>query len=171
MNSEKKLSFFNLTPDPFWPWKSGLGTIQSNQSVDKIIHTILWKAHDEKDKKLLNSFWQNGPRVQKRPNLTFDPWKMTLRTIQPNPSLDVSLMAPQWSSMPKTKKSYWSVSEILELKGKCWQTDRQTDGQTDGRTDDGQLGIRKAPLPDGKAELKNEQIKNNNTVTLPVITQ
>ena len=48
--------------------------------------------------------------------------------------------------MPKKRKSYLSVSEIgpspLNL-------DRQTDGQTEGR-----LGIRKAPLPLGTAELK-----------------
>jgi len=42
------------------------------------------------------------------------------------------------------KKSYWSVLEKLAFKAKV----------DDGRTDDGQVGIGKAPLPYGTAELK-----------------
>ena len=34
----------------------------------------------------------------------------------------------------------------------------KTDGQTDGHMDDGQLGIRKALLPFGTAELKKEEV-------------
>ena len=61
----------------------------------------------------------------------YRPWQMTFRAIQPNLSFDMWFMSPQRSSMPKKKKSYWSVSEIdpspLNLDG---QTDRRTDGRT-----------------------------------------
>ena len=50
----------------------------------------------------------------------------------------------------KLLKRFW---EIGTFKQKLTPT---TDGRTDDRrTDDGQVGIRKAPLPDGKAELKS----------------
>ena len=69
----------------------------------------------------------------------YRPWKMTFRAIQPNLSFDMWFMSPQRSSMPKKKKSYWSVSEIDPSPPQSWrtdgQTDRRTDGQTDGQTD------------------------------------
>ena len=50
----------------------------------------------------------------------------------------------------KKRKSYWSVSEI----GPSPPPSILTDRRTNRRTDYGQLGIRKAPLPFGTAELK-----------------
>ena len=49
--------------------------------------------------------------------------------------------------MPKKRKSYWSVSEI-------GPSPLKVDAAAD---DNGQVGIWKAPLPDGTAELKIEQ--------------
>ena len=84
----------------------------------------------------------------------FRPRKMTFRAIQPNLSFDMWFISCQRSFIPKKKKSYWSVSEIDP-------SPLNLDGQTDRQTDDGQLGIRKAPLPDGTAELKNITILSN----------
>ena len=83
----------------------------------------------------------------------FRPRKMTFRAIQPNLSFDMWLISCQRSFIPKKKKSYWSVSEI-DPSPPPLNLDGRTDRQTDRRTNDGQLGIRKAPLPDGTAELK-----------------
>ena len=47
-----------------------------------------------------------------------------------------------FSFMPNKRKSYWSVSEIAP-------PPLNLDGRTDRQTDEGQLGIRKAPLPLG----------------------
>ena len=69
---------------------------------------------------------------------------MTFRAIQPNSSYDMLLLSPQRSIMHKKRKGYWSVSEI-----------GNSPLNLDGQTDDGQLGIRKAPLPFGTAELKS----------------
>ena len=66
----------------------------------------------------------------------YRPWKLTFRAIQPNLSFDMWFMSPQRSSMPKKKKSYWSVSEIDPSPPQSWRTDRQTDGRTDRRTTD-----------------------------------
>ena len=49
--------------------------------------------------------------------------------------------------MPKKRKSYWSVSEIGPSPLKVDDTD-------DDANDDGRVGIWKAPLPGGTAELK-----------------
>ena len=64
----------------------------------------------------------------------YRPWKMTFRAIQPNLSFDMWFMSTQRSSMPKKKKSYWSVSEMdppptpppppLNLDG--WTTDKSS---------------------------------------------
>ena len=88
-------------------------------------------------------------KCKKSKILPYRPWKMTFRAIQPNLSFDMWFMSPQslsfdmWfmspqrSSMPKKKKSYWSVSKIdpspLNLDGR---TDGRTDGQTDRRMTD-----------------------------------
>ena len=71
---------------------------------------------------------------------------MTLRAIQPNPSYDMLLMSSQRSLMPKKRKSYWSVSEIGTSPLKV--------DVADDDADDGLVGIWKAPLPGGTAELK-----------------
>ena len=64
--------------------------------------------------------------------------------IQPNPSYHMLLMSSQRSFMQKERKSYWSVSEISPSPLKV----------DAANTDDGWVGIWKAPLPDGTAELK-----------------
>ena len=81
---------------------------------------------------------------------------MTLRAIQPNPSYDMLLMSSQRSLMPKKRKSYWSVSEIgpSPLKVDAAAAADDDDDDTDDADDDGRVGIWKAPLPDGTAELK-----------------
>ena len=60
----------------------------------------------------------------------YRPWKMTFRAIQPNLSFDMWFMSPQRSSMPKKKKSYWSVSEIDPSPPQSWRTDGRTDRRT-----------------------------------------
>ena len=103
------------------------------------------------------SYWtvleQMASKCKKSQIWPYRPWKMTFRAIQPNLSFDMWFMSPQRSSMPKKKKSYWSVSEIDPSPPQSWRTDgrtdRRTDRQTDRQTDDGQIGIRKAPLPFG----------------------
>ena len=73
----------------------------------------------------------------------YRPWKKTFRAIPPDLSFDMWFMSPQRSSMPKKKKSYWSVSEIdPSPPPQSWRTDGQTDRRTDRQTDDGQIGIR-----------------------------
>ena len=52
--------------------------------------------------------------------------------------------------MQKKRKSYWSVSEIGPSPLKV---DADAD-DADAEDDDGQVGIWKAPLPGGTAELK-----------------
>ena len=54
--------------------------------------------------------------------------------------------------MPKKRKSYWSVSEIGPSPLKVDAADHDADD------DDGQVGIWKAPLPGGTAELKREKV-------------
>jgi hypothetical protein len=54
---------------------------------------------------------------------------------------------PSKLHVKKEKKLLKRFSEIGTFKEKLTPTD--------GRADDGQVGIRKAPLPDGTAELKN----------------
>ena len=54
------------------------------------------------------------------------------------------LMSSQRSFMPKKRKSYWIISEIAPPPLKV------------DAADDGWVGIWKAPLPDGTAELKNK---------------
>ena len=88
---------------------------------------------------------------KKGPILTFRPLKMTFIAIQPNPSYDMLLMSSQRSFVPKKRKSYWGVSEIgpppPPLKVDAANDDANAD-------DDGLVGIWKAPLPRGTAELK-----------------
>ena len=70
---------------------------------------------------------------------------MTFKAIQPNPSHDMLLMSSQRSFMPKRKK----VTEaFLSLALPLLKVDAAT------ADDDGRVGIWKAPLPDGTAELK-----------------
>ena len=59
------------------------------------------------------------------------------------------LMSSQRSFMPKKRKSYWSVSEIGPSPLKVDAADA---------ADDGRVGIWKAPLPDGTAELKKSKV-------------
>ena len=56
--------------------------------------------------------------------------KMTFRAIQPNLSYDMWFMSSQRSSMPKKKKSYWSVSEIDPSPTLDGRTDRRTNKST-----------------------------------------
>ena len=77
---------------------------------------------------------------------------MTLRAIQPNPSYDMLLMSSQRSLMPKKRKRYWSVSEIGPSPLKVDAAAAADDA------DDGRVGIWKAPLPDGTAELNREKV-------------
>ena len=78
----------------------------------------------------------------------FDLKKTTFITIQPNPSYDMLLMSSQRSLMPKKEK----VTEaFLRLALPPLKVDAD---------DDGQVGILKAPLPDGTAELKMEIASN-----------
>ena len=80
----------------------------------------------------------------------YRPWKITFRAIKPNLSFDMRFMSPQRSSMPKMKKSYWSVCEIDPSPPSIL-----TDGRTDRRqTDDGQLCISKSSAAFRLAELK-----------------
>ena len=59
--------------------------------------------------------------------------------------------------MPKKKKSYWSVSEIGPFPPPPpLKVDAAADNDDDA--DDGRVGIWKAPLPDGTAELKSDII-------------
>ena len=53
--------------------------------------------------------------------------------------------------MPKKRKSYWSVSEI----GPSPPLIKVDAADADDAADDGRVGIWKAPLPDGTAELKS----------------
>ena len=59
--------------------------------------------------------------------------------------------------MPKKRKSYWSVSEIgpSPLKVDAADDDADADTDDDDDDDDGQVGLWKAPLPGGTAELKS----------------
>ena len=57
--------------------------------------------------------------------------------------------------MPKKRKSYWSVSEIGTSPPPPLKVDAAADADD---ADDGQVGIWKAPLPDGTAELKREKV-------------
>ena len=70
-------------------------------------------------------------------------------------------MSPQRSLMPKKRKSYWSVSEIGPSPLKVDAAD-DADDDADDADDDGQVGIWKAPLPDGTAELKITQLYSYN---------
>ena len=56
--------------------------------------------------------------------------------------------------MPKKRKSYWGVSEIGPSPLKVDADDADADDDDDDADDDGQVGIWKAPLPGGTAELK-----------------
>ena len=106
--------------------------------------------------KVINSLWENCLQVktvdEKLPHwkmshiLPFWPLKMTFRTIQPNPYF-YSILVPKEASCKQKKKKtlschFWEINSLSQ---------KLTDGRTtDGRrTDDGQLGIRKAPLPFG----------------------
>ena len=71
--------------------------------------------------------------------------------IQPNPSYDMLLMSSQRSFMPKKRKGYWSVSEI-------GTSPHPLKVDADAADDDGRVGIWKAPLPDGTAELKIDSL-------------
>ena len=76
---------------------------------------------------------------------------MTLRAIQPNPSYDMFLMSSQRSLMQKKEK----VTEaFLRLALPPFKVAAAADDDADD--DDGRVGIWKAPLPDGTAELKNK---------------
>ena len=55
--------------------------------------------------------------------------------------------------MQKKRKSYWSVSEIGPSPLKV-DADADAAADADDADDDGQVGIWKAPLPGGTAELK-----------------
>ena len=58
--------------------------------------------------------------------------------------------------MQKKRKSYWSVSEIGP--SPPLKVDADADAAADAADDDGQVGIWKAPLPGGTAELKREKV-------------
>ena len=68
----------------------------------------------------------------------------------------VKLMSSQISFMPKRRKGYWSVSEIAPPPLKV-------DADYDGR-----VGIWKAPLPDGTAELKSVHVTQTRTWSEPL---
>ena len=73
-------------------------------------------------------------------------------------------MSSQRSLMPKKRKSYWSVSEIGPSPPPL-KVDADADADTDADADaddDGRVGIWKAPLPDGTAELKSDYILIHN---------
>ena len=72
-------------------------------------HTALCKNRE----KVTEQFWSKWPPSAKKGQIwSLRPCKMTFRAIQPNIFFDMWFMSPQRSSMPKKKKSYWSVSEI-----------------------------------------------------------
>ena len=117
-----------------WPFRPGKKTtfrvIQANLSFDNSL--VLGHLYDKLENSLLNRFGANGLQVQKGQNLTLTTLKrVTFRAIKPNLSFDMWFMSSQRRSMPKTTKSYWSVSEIdpypLNL-------DAQTNEHTDRRT-------------------------------------
>ena len=79
--------------------------------------------------KIEKSYWtvleQMASNCKKSKIWPYRPWKMTFRAIQPNLSFDMWFMSPQRSSMPKKKKSYWSVSSNVkgnEVNWNIWLT-------------------------------------------------
>ena len=123
---------------PFWPWKWTFRAIQANPSFGSSLVPFLGNSWEAKiEKKLLNSVGANGLKVKKSKIWPYRPWKITFRAI-----FDMWFMSPKRSFMPKKKKSYWSVSET------------PPPVNLDGRTD-GQIDIRKAPLPFSAGGAKN----------------
>ena len=135
---------------PFWPWKRTFKAIQSNLSFYSSLVPFFGSSMPKYRKCYWTVLEQMTSKCKKSQIWPFWPWKMTFRAIQTNISFDMWFMSPKRSFMPKKKKSYWSVSEIdpspLNLDGR---TDGRTNRRTDRQTDDGQIGIRKAPLPLG----------------------
>ncbi len=132
--------------DLFHLEKVAFRAIQSNPPFDRsLIHSC--GSFMIKKVNILNRFcFRKWPLSAKRAKFDLWPLKNTLRTIQPNPSLDSWSMTSQRSSMPKKTKSYWSVFF------RNWHFQGKVDA--DGRTMDEQVGIKIAPLPSGTVELK-----------------
>ena len=94
-----------------------------------------WEALCQNREKVTEQFWSKWPKCKKSKIWPYRPWKMTFRAIQTNLSFDMWFMSPQRSSMPKNKKSYWSVSEIDPFPPpppppQSWRMDRRTDRWT-----------------------------------------
>ena len=68
--------------------------------------------------------------------------------------------------MQKKRKSYWSVSEIgpSPLKVDADAADADADAADADADADGQVGIWKAPLPGGTAELKSRSVQPESLV-------
>ena len=138
---------------PFWPWKRTFKAIQSNLSFDSSLVPFL-AALCQNREKVTEQFWANDLQMQKSQIWPFRPWKLTFRAIQPIYLSICDLCHPKEASCKKRGKVTEAVSEIdpspLNLDGRTdGQTDRRTDRRTDRQTDDGQISIRKAPLPFG----------------------
>ena len=91
----------------------------------QLINIILKKLCTKKNKeKLSNCFWENWQKIAK-PNLTFfgsfEPWKMTFRVIQSNPSFGSPSAPSLGSFMTKQRKGYQTSFEKIASKCKMGQ--------------------------------------------------
>ena len=143
---------------PFWPWKRTFKAIQSNLSFDSSLVPFFGSSMVPKFQ-LLNSFWSKWPSNAKRAKFRdlFNLEKLPLERFNQICLSICDLCHPNEASCQKRGKVNSSVSEIDPSPPHSWRTDGRTDrhvyGRTDRQTDDGQIGIRKAPLPFGWQEL------------------
>ena len=108
-----------------------------------MISTIPGKVHAKIEKKLLTSFWENALKCKKGTILTFWPLKNNLYSDSTKSFLCyVGNVIPKKLHAKKEKK----------LLKRFW--DWPFPPLKVDADDDGQVGIWKAPLPDGTAELK-----------------
>ena len=116
----------------------------------QLISTISGKVHAKIEKMLLTSFWENALKCKKGTILTFWPLKNNLYSDSTKSFLwYVVNVIPKKLHAKKEKKllkRFWLALPPPPLK-----VDADDDDD-----DDGQVGIWKAPLPDGTAKLKRD---------------
>ena len=135
----------------FWPWKKTFRANSGKPDFWQFISTLLGQLYAKIEKKLRTVFEQMASEWKKGKIWPFWPRKITFRAIQQNLSFDMWFISCQRSFIPKKEE---------KLLKRFWDRPLPPSPPpppsilTDRQTDDGQLGIKKAPLPDGTAELK-----------------
>ena len=124
-----------------WPWKRTFRAIQANPPFWQFTSTLPGKLYAKIEKSYWTVLEQMASKCKKSQIWPCRPWKMTFRAIQPNLPSYVIYVTPKKLHAKKEEK----------LLKRFWDRPLPPPPSIllDRQRDDGQISIRKAPLPFG----------------------